>query len=324
MILIWAVIGYQTTTHTPVLAVQSTAAVTVFATTRWGDVTARWLGASVIPVVAVLAYRYSGAHSVLLAVALFVVCWLAGLSLRRLAARAADSLASQRAAEAEAARAHREREQAREIARLREDQVRLTQDVHDVVGHSLAVILAQAESVQFLDAADATAMRKATQCIAEQTRCCLQDIRQVLDPVRALDASPGELHGLIASVRDSGHELVLQESGQARRLAPDLATIAYRVLQEMLTNAIRHGTTIAPTIVELHWSADELVIRCTNTLAEPQCARTRRPGQGLAGMRQRMESINGHLDINVSTGAPPATTAIFAVTAAIPVRTNAT
>ena len=77
------------------------------------------------------------------------VPWLAGLTLR-FRDRARESRASQVAAEEGAARAEVAAEQSREIAQLREDQARLARDVHDVVGHSLAVILAQAESAQYL------------------------------------------------------------------------------------------------------------------------------------------------------------------------------
>ena len=99
------------------------------------------------------AYRFSDTWlvgaAILGAGCVLAVPWLAGLVLR-LTARAAPREVAAERAEADAARAQRETEQAREIARLREEQARLARDVHDVVGHSLAVILAQAESAQYL------------------------------------------------------------------------------------------------------------------------------------------------------------------------------
>ena len=104
------------------------------------------------------------------------VPWLAGLALR-FRTRASESRVSQVAAEAQAGRAQQETEQAREIARLREEQSRLARDVHDVVGHSLAVILAQAESAQFLPDDDPAALKQTMATIATSARSSLQDVR---------------------------------------------------------------------------------------------------------------------------------------------------
>ena len=111
--------------------------------------------------------------------AVLAVPWLAGLALR-FQVRAVESQVSQVAAEEDAARAQRETEQAREIAGLREEQARLARDVHDVVGHSLAVILAQAESAQYLPDDDPAALKKTMATIATSARSSLQDVRHVL------------------------------------------------------------------------------------------------------------------------------------------------
>ena len=117
--------------------------------------------------------------AVLMGMAVLGVPWLAGLTLR-FSDRARQSQVSQVVAEQEAARAVHEAEQAREIARLREDQARLARDVHDVVGHSLAVILAQAESAQYLRDADTQKLKQTMENIATSARTSLQDVRQVL------------------------------------------------------------------------------------------------------------------------------------------------
>ena len=98
--------------------------------------------------------------------------WLLGLALR-FSARSQASRRSQVVAEAE-------RDQAAEIARLRDEQTRLAHDVHDVVGHSLAVILAQAESAQFRDDEDTEALKQTMTNIATSARGSLEDVRQVL------------------------------------------------------------------------------------------------------------------------------------------------
>lgn len=312
---LWVIAGFQLVTGAPILVVQAAAGVVVFATARWGGTVTAVAGAASVPVAGALAYFGLGAYGTLLVVALFGVCWLAGLAQRRSADRTAEALASQRAAEADAASAHRAGRQAMEIARLREEQARLARDVHDVVGHSLAVILAQAESAQFIS--DTAALRASMANIADLARSSVQDVRQVLAATTPSDTGPGELLSLVEGVRAGGPEIVVDEIGTARTLAPELATVAYRVLQEMLTNAIRHGSRDFPIAVELQWAADTLRIQTTNTIAAEPSARPSSGGHGLDGMRRRLESVGGRLDIRCQgSGNPDAAT--FHATAWVP------
>ncbi|MEV0053598.1 histidine kinase [Saccharopolyspora shandongensis] len=321
--MVWLIGGYQAVIGPPVLLVQIALAAVVFGTSRWGSTVTAVAGVASVPVVAVPVAMSVGGYGTVLVAALFGVSWMAGLALRRLSDRAAQSVASQRAAEEDAAQAHRDSEQAKEIARLREEQAQLARDVHDVVGHSLAVILAQAESAQFVDDADTAALRLSMTNIANLARSSLQDVRQVLTSTTPSDPVPGELRNLVERVRASGHEITFDETGTARPLPPELATVAYRVLQEMLTNAMRHGNRDAPIAVELRW-ADELRIETVNTITGENDTKTSQGGHGLAGMRRRLESVGGRLDIcrqtfeNVHDGAAATT---FTATAWLPVRT---
>ena len=190
--------------------------------------------------------------------------WLAGLVMR-FRDRAEESRVSQVAAEDSAARATVAAEQSREIARLREDQARLARDVHDVVGHSLAVILAQAESAQYLEDADTQKLKQTMENIATSARTSLQDVRHVLTPTPAANVRTGSLDALINGVRESGHEVVSSEVGVRQPLPPELDVVAYRVLQEMLTNAIKHGRRDEPVFVERHWEG-ELRIEVRNVI----------------------------------------------------------
>ncbi|MEC3953265.1 histidine kinase [Nocardia sp. CDC153] len=313
--LMWVCFGYQLYVGVPVLMFEVAFAAVIFVSARRGDAAAMAASAVSVPVAGVLAYAGLRASGAVLVLALFGVCWAAGLALRLFAEQAAHSLASQHAAEAEAARAHRESAQAREIARLREEQAQMARDVHDVVGHSLAVILAQAESAQFIADSDTAKLRGAMANIAKLARSSLGDVRQVLTSATPSETGPGELHELIEGVRASGHTIDLTETGVARTLAPELATVAYRVLQEMLTNAIRHSERGTAITVELHW-ADDLEIRTANAVAaEPK--QTNQSGIGLEGMRRRLESVGGRLDVQ----RPPADAAgVFTVAARVPLR----
>ncbi|MEU7872009.1 histidine kinase [Dactylosporangium sp. NPDC049140] len=245
--------------------------------------------------------------------------WPAGLLVRSLE-RASTSRTAMLAAEEVAAGARRETEHAHEIAHLRDQQTRLARDVHDVVGHSLAVILAQAESGQYLD--DTERLKKVLQTIATSARSSLRDVRQVLSSTQ--DTGRGDadrFEGLIAGVRSGGHEIVVTELGAPRQLLPDAAEVAYRVLQEMLTNAIKHGRRDRPITVERGWppggGAGVLRIEVTNTTEPADPAGTANAGRGLDGMRRRLEAIGGRLDVRRPESAT------FTAAAFVPVRGGA-
>lgn len=348
---VWVVYGLQVLTGTPILLVQVSIAWVAFATARWGTTTTVWLSGLSIPATALVgvlslalervtwvgipSYRnvMSAAYgfgltwrvgALLLGVLVLAAPWLLGLALR-FGARAHDSQVSQRAAEEDAAVAQAQTAQAQEIAHLREEQARLARDVHDVVGHSLAVILAQAESAQYLPDGDPEALKKTMSTIATSARSSLQDVRQVLATNQQPTAGPGGLDRLVDSVRSSGHVIVSSEVGTPQPLPPELDTVAFRVLQEMLTNAIRHGRRDAPVIVERHWEGD-LRIEVRNGV-DTGAADTRpitavdpsgSPGRGLEGMRRRLDSVGGRLDVRRREDESGAT---FTATAWVPVRT---
>jgi len=233
---------------------------------------------------------------------LILVPWLLGLVLRLFDRNRAERYAAERA-EFAAERARRDAEQAQQIATLEEERAQLAHDVHDVVGHSLAVILAQAESGRY--AGDSETLKQTMATIASAARTSLQDVRQVL---RTGEARRGSLAELVEGVRASGHEVIEKVSGVPRPLPPELEAVAYRVLQEMLTNALHHGRRDAPLTVEQRWG-DGLVLQVSNPA---EISADAGEGQGLAGMRRRLASIGGTLDVR--PGDP------FVVAATLPAR----
>lgn len=315
-------------------------AVVAFGCARWGRLPTVWLSGLSLPLSAGIAvlllspYAFYEALQVLgidriaadtyrdggydwrlaaglVGFVLLATPWLLGLALR-FADRSRASRRSQVAAEAE-------RDQAAEIARLRDGQAQLARDVHDVVGHSLAVILAQAESAQYLKDVDTQALKRTMANIAGSARSSLDDVRRVLAtttdaPGSAARAPQTDLDSLVAGVRASGHEVVAVEVGTPQPMPPELAVVAFRVLQEMLTNAIRHGRRDQPVHVERHWQGDlRIEVRNAVPAGDPPDG----GGQGVDGMRRRLEAVGGRLDVRRRTDPPT-----FTATAWVPVRSR--
>ena len=346
--LVWVLGLFHVLVGAPIMLIEFALTAVFFGGARWGRPPAVVMSALSVPLAVVVAFvlhdgRVVSLHVLLggsrlggiiqqeptvqLAlslIALLVVAapWPAGLVMRFLE-RTRTSRASMLAAEEAAAGAWRETEQAREIAHLRDQQTRLARDVHDVVGHSLAVILAQAESGQYLD--DTVKLKTTLQTIATSARSSLQDVRQVLSSTQDPTVGPGDagrFDSLIAGVRGSGHEIIATELGTPRQLPRETGAVAYRVFQEMLTNAIKHGRRDQPITAERHWPAthsaggfaDILRIEVNNVT---EASNDATPGRGLDGMRRRLEAIGGHLDVR-RREQPAGTT--FTVTAYLPVR----
>ena len=335
LLLVWLAGGYQIGFGVEILLVELAVAVVAFGTARWGSTAVVWASGLSIPVGAVLAmvflrsYGWARGESAISALlngfkvtgltftagwllvamigaTILVVPWLVGLLLR----------IRSKAGETEAARqvAVREAEQAQEIARLREQQAGLARDVHDVVGHSLAVILAQAESAQFRAESDTEALKKSMRDIATSARSSLQDVRQVLSGTADATAPvTGGLGSLIDGVRASGHEVLDGLTGTPQPLPPELDVVSYRVLQEMLTNAIKHGRRGAPVTVVRHWPQQpgerDLRIQVSNPTDGP----AHEAGQGLIGLQRRLDAVGGRLDVRREGE-------LFTATAWVPVR----
>lgn len=248
--------------------------------------------------------------------------WLLGLAFR--AVRQSRSADLRRAAAEEDRRAAvTASAQARELARLQTEQTRLARDVHDVVGHSLTVILAQAESAQYLPDDDVAAIKATMVNVADTARTALGDVRRVLSGESASGTTLPGLDQLIAGVQEAGTPVQGRVVGTPRPLPTELAAVAYRVLQEMLTNAVRHGDPRVPIQVEQHWEGElrlEVVNAVENTVTAPITAggMTRVPGTGLDGMRARLDAVGGRLDVRQRREQAGRHT--FTATAWVPVR----
>ena len=335
----WILLMVQALTGADVLLVQSAFLVLVYGCARWGRPVTVWLSGVSIPAGTVLLVLQVRSGTVGLAdyrrvlggnqhlggvwaTSVFVSAsavlglpWLAGLVVR-FAARARRSTEHQLNAERQAAAALLASGQAQAIASLQQAQVKLAHDVHDVVGHSMTVVLAQAEAAQYLDPDASDEIQAMLQNIATSARSSLVQIREVLGNGPGIGpAGQDDLDTLIDGVRNSGRDVVSSVKGTAQPLAPVVHEAAFRVLQEMLTNALRHGSRHEPICVDRNWGTD-LIIEVRNSVEPVDPAPSPSTGRhGLDGMRRRLQAVNGQL---AASRSEPPQEAAFVATASIP------
>ena len=165
--------------------------------------------------------------------------------------------------------------------------------------------LAQAESSAFLPDDDVPALRQAIANIEGAARTALKEVRQVLGSARATEESEvvGDPLDLVDSARSAGYEVLYAEYGAPVELSTGVATVGYRVLQELLTNAIKHGTREEPIQVVRQFTDDSLIIRVVNRF-DPQATSTLGVGSGHEGIRHRLLRTGGNLDLTRTNDAP--------------------
>jgi len=217
--------------------------------------------------------------------------WLLGFAVR--------ALRSQRIEAGRRVEAETEMVKALDSAEFERLRATMARDVHDVVGHSLAVIIAQADSTEFIH--DEARLRQVSATIAATARRSLLEVRQVLngDPAAGIDDETIDLDALIEQVRASGVAIERIVRGEPRRHDAGLKLAIRRVAQEMLTNAIRHGDARQPVAFRETWRAHDVVIEVENRVGP-----TRNPGSGsgVRGMRARVEGMGGMLEAEAVDG----------------------
>jgi signal transduction histidine kinase len=205
-----------------------------------------------------------------------------------------------------AVRAEREAERERLLA-IAEERARLARDLHDSAGHAISVIAVRAGAARLRHPQDRSL--PALTAIEELARQTATEIDQIVDTLRdggavngAVQAPVGlaSLDTLIAHHTTTGLEVTFDRAGTPRPLSSVADQAAYRILQEALTNAARHGTGIAT--ITFVFDDDALDLTVTNPVS---AANTPRPGggHGLTGMQERATLLGGSLDAERVNGA---------------------
>jgi signal transduction histidine kinase len=176
-----------------------------------------------------------------------------------------------------------------------EERSRIARDMHDVVAHSLAVIVRQAEGGAFAAARAPEQAAQALRVIADTGRDALNDMRGLLGVLRGpaeVSASLADLPELLDRVREAGLDVECVRQGTPYELGAATELAAYRVVQEALTNVIKHVGRGAGTRVLLEWTAADLVVEITDSGPaghDPVPG----AGAGLQGLRERVAVVGG-------------------------------
>jgi signal transduction histidine kinase len=239
-------------------------------------------------------------HSFLFAVVLFTVAAVVGVSLRgRREARTELRVQEGRTAEERARRT------------LLEERSRIARELHDVVAHHMSVISIQAEAAPYRVPDPPAELTRSFGVIRENAVEALNELRRVLGVLRAEEPASGgppppdapqpslaRIGDLVANVRAAGLEAAVSVTGTPGPLPQGVELSAYRIVQEALSNALRHAPGARVEVTVAH-GEDGVGVRVVNTAPDPGLPARGAPGagHGLLGMRERTTMLGGELAV---------------------------
>lgn len=249
-------------------------------------------------------------------------------SMLAVAAALGDATRNRRAyvAEVEQRAAEAERTRDEEASRrVDEERLRIARELHDVTAHSLSIIAVQSGAATHVLDTDPAEARRALEAIRRTSRDALDELRAMLGVLRSADEdgvplapSPGlaRLSELLAPLAETGVTATLEVNGDISDIPAVVDSSAYRIVQEAITNVVRHAgpCTVSVTITR---ETDDVVV----TVADTGCSVQQldptdgdiRPGHGLAGMRERAAALGGTFEAGPRPGGG------FLVSAHLPV-----
>jgi signal transduction histidine kinase len=229
----------------------------------------------------------------------FSVAWVIGFALGQ---RLRETDVTKRLAE----QAELEREEQARLA-VAEERARIARELHDVVGHSVSVMTVQAAAVRRLLEPDQEKEREALLVVEQTGREALAEMRRMVGVLRRPEEGPalapqpslGNLDQLLANAREAGLPVELRVEGTPTELPPALDTTAYRIVQEALTNAVKHANAErAEVVVSYRNGTVELVVSDDGKGGGDGDG----SGHGLVGMRERVSVYGGELEAGPQAG----------------------
>ena len=201
-----------------------------------------------------------------------------------------------------------------------DERARIARELHDVIAHNLSVVVIQAGAAQRVLDAQPEAAREALRQVELSGRVAMTEMRRLLGVLRKGDDEPltvpqpgvDRLETLLDDVRSAGLPVTLRTSGDARTLPPGIDVSVYRIVQEALTNTLRHADASEAT-VELRYLPQAVEIEVVDDGRGTRSARwDTEAGHGLAGMRERAQLFDGAFE------AGPRPSGGFAVRVVLP------
>jgi signal transduction histidine kinase len=199
------------------------------------------------------------------------------------------------------------------------ERARIAREMHDVVAHTLSVVVAQADGGRFAARTDPEAAQRTLDTIAEVSRSALTEMRALLGLLRDSDGeaamgpqpSLDDIPVLVAGMREAGLNVSFVTTGTPRPLPIGAGLTLYRVAQESLTNVLKHAGPGPTAYVQLTWDHDAVGLTVSDD-GRGAAARGDGSGTGIAGMTERVALFGGSL------GAGPRAGGGFVVRARLP------
>jgi len=315
--LAWATALGQMLAGLPVLTSDIAVLGVLFVTAAYADRFVRWAGLVSVGVGALLAAGYlsvlqragssadaggrvdiggliwSAVATLIASLAVLGLSWTLGL-LMRTWQTARDSRVTQY-------RAVEEQKLAQRNVVVEQERNRIARDMHDVVAHSLAVVIAQADGARYARLQNPETVDEALSTISTTAREALSDVRILLTRLRQDDAAGpqpvlADLDRLVAQMRGTGLDIEWTTTGPATTLGSGAQLAVYRIVQEALTNALRHGDPDRAVYLSLNWTDGWVAVTIDNAVgATPVSVQSDGIGHGLPGMRERALLAGGSL-----------------------------
>lgn len=270
------------------------------------------LGLVVVVVAAAILMGNDPTHTVAALVLLpgfFALVWLTGLTLRSRSDQA-------EAAEQRALVAERERESTARLAAA-EERGRIARELHDVVAHSVSVMVLQVGAVRHRMPADRAEDRQALQDVEHVGRAALTEMRRLLgalanEEVGELAPQPGlgDLDALVEKVRRTGLDVGLHVAGEPTELPRAVDLSAYRIVQEGLTNVLKHASA-GRADVTVRYEADGITLEVKDDGVG--AATGDGAGRGLVGIGERVKIYGGRMAAGAAPGGGYLLTAILPI-----------
>ncbi|HEX4977454.1 MAG TPA: histidine kinase [Nocardioides sp.] len=217
-------------------------------------------------------------------------------------------------------------QEARARAAVATERARIARELHDVVAHAISVTVMQARGGRAMLGRDEAEVRRALDAIEQTNTAALSDMRRLLAVLRDTEDQPdgraapqpslANLDSLVEQVRAAGLPVELAVTG-SQHVPPGVDLSAYRIVQEALTNVLKHAGPTATARVEVDYGADSLRVTVLDDgvgpLGPAGARSTDGSGHGLTGIRERVAVIGGRVEAGPGTGGEG-----FVVTAVLP------